>query len=104
MSRFHAELKTSSTMPDRISVSTPWNEAFTAELKAAIPWTMRLWDKGERAWLVAVDFTAECRRLCLKHFGKVALSEEIERLLAKDEEDFPMEPGPGVDADEGWWE
>lgn len=92
-------LSMSKSMPSRAALYSPWNERFLAEFKALVPWTGRSWDKGEKAWLVSKDFLAETQRLCIKHFGKVSLSKEVEALVKKDEEDFPHEEAPADDSD-----
>jgi hypothetical protein len=60
-----------------IAVTSPYDSAFVAELKSAIPATERRWKPESKAWVVTPRHGATLQNLCMKHFSELPLLPQL---------------------------
>lgn len=60
-------------------VNTPYNQRFVDELKEAVPYTHRKWDRANKIWDVAEEYAEVAQALISKYFG----TKEVEIVTAK---------------------
>lgn len=51
-----------------VTLKTPYNGEFVADLKTSVPWTARSWDGANRAWVVTREHAATARAIVEKHY------------------------------------
>lgn len=52
-----------------LAVTSPYDPAFVAALKATIPASDRKWDGASKRWMVSVDYGSQLQRLVSQHYG-----------------------------------
>jgi len=52
-----------------LAITSPYDPAFVAALKATIPGSDRKWDGDSKRWMVSVDFGSQVQRLITAHYG-----------------------------------
>lgn len=52
-----------------LAITSPYDPAFVAALKAQIPASDRKWDGGSKRWMVSPSFGSQLQRLIERHYG-----------------------------------
>ncbi len=61
-----------------LTVETPYNRGFVAQLKALIPYNDRRWDADRKAWLVRSDHGSTIQKLVKQFYGESVPLPEME--------------------------
>jgi hypothetical protein len=58
-----------------VAIESGYSEAFVAELKDALPWDARAWDKEARVWRIAPRYQELAERITCRHYTAVWVCE-----------------------------